>query len=624
MLLSKSSNELQNYGTASDDVKQQNDDDGKSSEAKSSNLSRNSSNISISQQPVTYYEVSNDEEQQEYDEGIAVRIDAISSLLNPVLQSHDSIMTTTAVLVTSELNLPVPTPIEIKSGAATDKATKSSNNMGLSSSGSSSSSSANIVFQCALRLGVASYKYGCVGYRIEAFLVKLLETYGYDCTIIVSNMELIASIFAYQYTRPRKVDKLATNDGTGDNEDHISLLLEEEHFLPITISIPLAYGEDLHRLGKVSDVCHDILYNQLHLSEAMLRLDAIEQLPPTWNIWTRFAAYVGTSLGFCATLGGNWNDVALSIIGSSTTFLVTQLFAAHCSYDTIRRIHSTWQNFFCAFLPALMASSISTLGWIGIINVNTVVISCIISELPGMGIKKGISELARNRILAGVAHVIGAIFTSFWLGLGGWVGVMFVKILSSSFFQNEIVDKTMNLSIDDIESSYNDANDNNTKISTLWFLLLFGPILCLSFPIFFKVGYDEMVPAFIVSALSLTLTGAVTYFNNTMFANFLAAFVTSLASHIWSRGWCSCFLRRQITNYDISIPYKPESIVGIPAFFALAGGSLGFRGSFGLLTGDSSSGELAFQQMLILTLILVLGVYVGETVLPSKAILNAW
>jgi len=606
MLISGSINELENYGTALD-IQQQNFNDDILSESR------------------PYYEGANDGEHEDDDGGIAVRIDTISSLLNPILLRNDSIMTTTAhVRRISGSGLPLSNfPIDIESEDIIDEAMISpDNNMLVSSSRSSSPSSANIVFQCALRLAVTSYKYGCVGYRIEAFLVKLLDSYGYSCTIMVSNMELISSVFAY--TRPTKFDK---NADVGDNEDLIPLVQEEEHFLPITISLPLTYGEDLHKLRKLSDVCHEILYNQLPLKEAMVRLEAIEQLPPIWNIWTRFAAYVGTSLGFCATLGGNWNDVFLSTIGSSMSFLVIQIFAANCSYDTIRRIHSTWQNFFCACLPALIASSISMTGWIGDINVITIVISCIISELPGMGIKKGVSELARNRILAGVSHVIGAVFTSFWLGLGGWVGVMLVKTLSSLFYQEEddMPGRTVNLSIDDMKYSLdNDSDDNPNEIDSQWIVLFFGPILCLSFPIFFKVGYDEMVPAFCVCALSLTMTLVVSSFKNAMFGNFVAAFVTSLASHIWSRGGFNCFLRRQSTIYDITTPYKPESIVGIPAFFALAGGSLGFRGSFGYFTGDSTSGDSAFQQMLLLTLILVLGVYVGETVLPSKAILNAW
>jgi uncharacterized membrane protein YjjP (DUF1212 family) len=65
-------------------------------------------------------------------------------------------------------------------------------------------------------------------------------------------------------------------------------------------------------------------------------------------------------------------------------------------------LHNTWQNFCCAFFPALLASIVDRFGLLyGTINVNTVIISCIISELPGLGIKKGISELARGRILAG-------------------------------------------------------------------------------------------------------------------------------------------------------------------------------------------------------------------------------
>jgi uncharacterized membrane protein YjjB (DUF3815 family) len=181
---------------------------------------------------------------------------------------------------------------------------------------------------------------------------------------------------------------------------------------------------------------------------------------------------------------------------------------------------------------------------------------------------------------------------------------------------------------------YNDADHHrNVNISLDWYFV-FAPMLCLCFPIYFKVGHNETMPAFFVSLLSLSMTFIISNFNNAMLGSFVAAFITSLAAHIWSRGYhgCYCFMsRRWIPVYnqhrygkmDVP-PYRPESIVGIPAFFALAGGSLGFRGSFGLLVGDTTTGESAFQQMLVLTLTLVLGVYVGETIIPSKAVLNAW
>lgn len=181
---------------------------------------------------------------------------------------------------------------------------------------------------------------------------------------------------------------------------------------------------------------------------------------------------------------------------------------------------------------------------------------------------------------------------------------------------------------------YNDADHHrNVNISLDWYFV-FAPMLCLCFPIYFKVGYNETIPAFFVSLLSLSMTFIISNFNNAMLGSFVAAVITSLAAHIWSRGYhgCYCFMSRQwlpvynqhqYGKMDIP-PYRPESIVGIPAFFALAGGSLGFRGSFGLLVGDTTTGESAFQQMLVLTLTLVLGVYVGGTIIPTKAVLNAW
>ena len=141
----------------------------------------------------------------------------------------------------------------------------------------------------------------------------------------------------------------------------------------------------------------------------------------------------------------------------------------------------------------------------------------------------------------------------------------------------------------------NSASDPNANISFDW-IFLFAPLPCICFPIYFKVGYRETIPAFFVSLLSLSMTLIITEFNNAMLGSFVAAFVTSLASHVWSRGWhgCYCLTSRQwlrVENYnnkssnqkkfrykhkvDIHPPYRPESIVGIPTFFALAGGSLG-------------------------------------------------
>ena len=540
------------------------------------------------------FDKSNNVEQQQQllDDEITGRIDTIAALLNPTaLQRRDSFFPTTAAAAAAATAPPLLvnqtsvgdtdlyfTPLQHISASntstANNNATSYNVNIGRNNINDSNinednnnhiianNGEANIAFQCALRLAANSYKYGCVGYRIEVFLVKLLEVYGYNCSVIVNNSELIASIFSYTKpvtnvrghhrrrrrprknindhtsnsnsissngngnihdTKPRNNNKHASssssssssdndNDNDSDNDNNnndddddlettitgltttaavltandgdemdnfddfftvnsdddnsdndfdleeshghhrgrhhkgvdcdsndngiddddstiMSFIMEEEHFLPITISIPLNYGEDLYKLGKLSDVCHNILFNSLSLQSAMIQLEEIEGLDPQWNTAARFAAYVGTSVGYAYILGGNWNDVLLSSIGSMITWFNIEMFSMYAPYDSIRRLHSTWQNFFSAFFPALLASVVNKMKWSeedgniddNAININTVVISCIISELPGLGIKKGISELARSRVLAGLSHVFGAVFTSFWLGLGGWI-----------------------------------------------------------------------------------------------------------------------------------------------------------------------------------------------------------
>ena len=68
----------------------------------------------------------------------------------------------------------------------------------------------------------------------------------------------------------------------------------------------------------------------------------------------------------------------------------------------------------------------------------------------------------------------------------------------------------------------NSASDPNANISFDW-IFLFAPLLCICFPIYFKVGHRETIPAFFVSLLSLSMTLIITEFNNAMLGSFVAA-----------------------------------------------------------------------------------------------------
>jgi uncharacterized membrane protein YjjP (DUF1212 family) len=532
-----------------------------------------------------------------------------------------------------------------------DSSTAMASSSSFKSTSSTQQEEAHDVFQNALRLALSAYEYGCVGYRIEVFLERILLDRGYECSIMVTNVELIASVYSYRWRKRRSSKK--TKDNVTKQEQHASSSsmqqpvkdsdsidddnVEVEHFLPITIAVPLEDGANLYKLGILSFVCHQVKYKELSLSQAVQKLEEIEALPPPYTMVTRWLAYVGTSVGFVAILGGSWLDLLVSIVGSSMTFAVVQIFSAYYTRDTIQRLNVTWQNFFAAFFPALLASSVTRISsTMSSVNVVTVAISCIISEVPGFMLIKGISELARNRMLAGFGHFTGALFISFWLGLGGWVGIETIKIAFGP---------TVN------------EQGAATPIQDFW-LFLFGPLLCCSFAIFFNVGPHDLILATLVGLVALGMAMTIPMFPNAMFGNFLSAFATSLASHL-----CSCFAAHGAMNDSRTTiapprPHIPESIFGLPAFFTLACGSMGkqevwvfkrhvskdqyrrlvlimstnllpfyatgFLGFLGLLEGDSSSGTQAFERMLTFTFMLVFGVYVGGTVLPTKAILNAW
>ena len=63
---------------------------------------------------------------------------------------------------------------------------------------------------------------------------------------------------------------------------------------------------------------------------------------------------------------------------------------------------------------------------------------------------------------------------------------------------------------------------------------------------------------------------------------------------------------------------RSKTIVLVPALLLLVSGSIGFRGVFGLLDGERFVGAQQFAQMVVVALVIVVGVFLGNAILPPE------
>lgn len=459
-------------------------------------------------------------------------------------------------------------------------------------------------FQTALQLGIAALRFGAVSYKVETFLVRLLKRFGYSSTVWVINTDLFLSIYHYHddpsdHDPEGQVDDANTildveTEAGGQEEPRTRPLMMHPSMLrlPYTVSVPIKEGANLQKLEDLSCICRDLLHDNIDSNQAAQLLQELEKQGPHWNVYLRSVAYAVTSAGFAAILKGSWTDVWISLLGGVLAFITTSAFSRY--WPSTR---DTLGMFAAALLPAILATAFSLMHGLEV-NTSIVSISSIISEVPGFSITKGTSELGKNLILAGLGHWIRAFLAGVWLACGATLGTYVTLFVTGK-------------ELEDTRSTSTAA-----PIPESWYLLV-APVLGLCFSIYFSVGRRQLFASVIICCIGFGMSLTIEDFGDPNLGNVVAAFVTTLASMIWSRSWHHKFLY----GMDHVVVPSPASVVILPSFFVLVGGSIGVRAFSFIVAGNTVDGSSTLLEFLLVPATLVLGMYLAQVIVPSTSVL---
>jgi len=326
---------------------------------------------------------------------------------------------------------------------------------------------------------------------------------------------------------------------------------------------------DLDKLARIGDVLKEIKDGTLSIIEAELRIDAIDQIPPPWNNFVSMLGYVFSGFGFALLLGAGWTDALFSAVFSVIVFGIVVLSA---------RFGATamkWMPLTTAAISGFLAALIKH--WVPELNLVLVILCAVIIILPGYSISLGTGELVTKHAKSGLYNLKTGLITLIKQIAGAIIGVC----LASTF-----------VIIEDLAPQ--------APVDQKWMILYF-PLLLIGLALAFQVSRRDLPWSVLVSSIAyLGVLGGNSIMNANL-GNLIGTIVAVILANYWAKK-----------------TGRPSSIVLIPAFLLLVGGTTGFRGLATMASGNMVLGLEQFFQMFIVALTIVVGVLIGFLIMKPK------
>lgn len=326
----------------------------------------------------------------------------------------------------------------------------------------------------------------------------------------------------------------------------------------------------LHKLGLTAELAKDLALARISMEEANQRLDEIDQEKDVYGWKFQLVAFVAAGGGLAMVYRGSWANIALGAFNGAIVYALMIGFEA-CT-DRIRQ----WAALVSSFVCSAFVTTVKTF-FLPEINVALVCMAGLAYYLPGYSITLGTSELVSNHVLSGMAHLIQGIVIMMYLILGTWVG------------------RTTIQGIHPVSS----LEENTPSVDQAW-LALFVPLLFIAITIIFQNSHRDvpwsilcMAVAYGTTVISLAVT------ERTHIATFVSSVAMVMFSNIWAR-WQN----------------RPSTIILMPALLLKVSGSIGYLGIMQLVDGNSFVGIQQFISMFFIALLIIVGVLVGNTLVP--------
>ena len=394
-----------------------------------------------------------------------------------------------------------------------------------------------------IKLGKALHKFGTPAYRLEAHLHNVSLSLNLDSCFLITPTSLTFVL-----------------SETDDEQEYAHVIRVDPGDL------------DLGSLARTDELVDELSSGQRTLSEAIERLDEIQNKPnPYGQILTLFA-FVASSGAFAMLMHTSWNDV----FWSALLGIVVYLFVFWSGYS--RRVTEMLEPI-TALTVAVLASAATLID--PSLNTPVVILSSIISFIPGLALTLGLSELASRNLISGTARIMDALMSLFKLYFGGFLGLAIGRLLWGE------VDMLPSTFIPD------------------WTAWLAVTVLSISLVIQFKVRLKDapwgMASGYVAYGASVW---SALYLGGPLSA-FVGAFALGLYSNMFSK-----------------IMNLPSSIVKLLGLVVLVPGSKVYIGLNSAVSGQHmiNASDLGSQTFLIF-MSLVAGLLFSNVTLPPRKVL---
>jgi uncharacterized membrane protein YjjP (DUF1212 family) len=394
-----------------------------------------------------------------------------------------------------------------------------------------------------LEIGGTLVAYGCPAYRLEEVIRVVADLEGYDAQAFAIPTGLFVSLGA-----------------------------RGEHGSVVRMTRVKEWGTDLGRLVAVDRIFNDVADRSTTIQEARRRLRALKKSPPMYPAAMTWVASAALSAAAAVFFRGGLLEVGIGAITGVLVAFVGLLVSRNPS-----------GRFLVDFAGGLMAA---LLAW-GFgqvrpdVSREVIVLSGVISLVPGMTLTTGLAELAQKNLVSGGARLMEAFvaFLSILFGIALAVGLQTVA------------------GVDAGASPVRQALPLYAQAVALF-------AAALAFAVIFSVPRTWIWAAVVSGAIGYIATALGTRH----LPGHVAAFAAALAICLFANGLSRATKR-------------PAQLFQLPGMMLLVPGSFGFLSLEDFLRGDFKSGAAKGFSMLLIAGALVTGVLLANVLLPAKKIL---
>lgn len=272
------------------------------------------------------------------------------------------------------------------------------------------------------------------------------------------------------------------------------------------------------------------------------------------------------SLPICIFLNGTWTDAIVSIfIG-----LLVGLFTESVKEERIDSVSDGINSFVATVLSI-------GVGFYYPINTNIVILSSLITLVPGLSVTMAVGELSSQNLTSGTARLLGAT-------------MIMLKISFGIFMGNEAM-KYLGL-----------INTSFPLVHHPLFIVIPMLIIC-------AVGFAITFQARIKDIPWIILAAFISYFTSDISNSFLGPIAGVL---------CSGTIIGATSNLFSRLMNRPAMIFLLPAIILLVPGSIGFQGMNLLFSQDMVQGINTIFKMTAVAIALVSGTYFGSILIKPR------